>query len=70
MKTWNWNNSIRSQVVRISKVVIYSGSIALLLLIAGQADQFSQLAFAGADATCHFHGKKVQGRNLFHTEKQ
>jgi len=39
-------------------------------LIAGQADQFSQLAFAGADATCHFHGKKVQGRNLFHTEKQ
>jgi hypothetical protein len=50
---------MRSPVVKISKFLISARSVAALSLFAGQTDLLSQRAYAGADATCHFHGKKV-----------
>jgi hypothetical protein len=45
--------------VRISKFFIYSGFVVFLSLLTGPTEQLSQRAFAGADATCHFHGKTL-----------
>ncbi|MEN9826519.1 MAG: hypothetical protein RI953_2264 [Pseudomonadota bacterium] len=45
--------------MRISKFFISFAGAALLSLVSGHADVFSQQAHAGADAACHFHGKKT-----------